>query len=321
MGMALLIAFGALTVLSGAAIIWSGDALAKFAFIVPIIFLFIAIGAFLLLLLHYAYTLHAINPTLPVGALGLPEGSIRAFLTIGLLALVAVFGTFIYFETGRPQPAVVVRSQVPVANGEQLEEIRTSVGNRFVVIPAYKDGVLVSADVLSAEPDTTRSDVAKQLLTMIATVLTTVIGFYFGSRTESARGPDPADAKRRTEALIEMSPWTQDLDAREKALLAKADETAGEARARGDAAGEARATELKGQLLEAFTALRAAETTVAELPEDVVVVLATRDKAREALAVLKATEKSLDEMMQADARAEAGTARNVSAADATPPAP
>ena len=83
MGWGLLGAFTLLTLLSGGAVVWFGDKLALFAFIVPIVFLFIAIGAFLLLLLHYADTLHAWRPATPVSALGLPDGSIRAFLTIG----------------------------------------------------------------------------------------------------------------------------------------------------------------------------------------------------------------------------------------------
>jgi hypothetical protein len=180
----LMIAFVVLTLASGAAIVWKPDSLAQFAYIVPIIFLFIAIGAFLLLLLHYAYSLLEIRPGMPIGALGLPEGSIRAFLTIGLLVLVAVFGTFIYFESGKSASYAIVRSDVPTPSGEQLEVLRKSVGDRFVVIPRG-----TTADVVAAIPDTTRVDIAKQLLTMIATVLTTVIGFYFGSRdTESTPG-------------------------------------------------------------------------------------------------------------------------------------
>ena len=182
MGGGLLIVFFLLILTSGAAIIQFPDQLGKFAYLVPIVFLFIAIGAFLLLLEHYAYTLHEMNPNLPVSALGLPEGSIRAFLTIGLLTLVAVFGTFLYFESGKAEHALV-RSNVPVATTEQLEALRKEVGDRFVVIPRYNEKGLVEADVVSATPDTSRSDIAKQLLTMITTVLTTVIGFYFGTRT------------------------------------------------------------------------------------------------------------------------------------------
>jgi hypothetical protein len=180
MGGGLLIVFVLLILASGLAIIWYGDALGKFAYLVPIVFLFIAIGAFLLLLEHYAYTLHEMRPELPFAALGLPEGSIRAFLTIGLLTLVAVFGTFLYFESGSVS-YVVVRGHVPVTSTEQLEQLRNEVGARFVVIPRYKDDSLVEADIVTATPDTSRSDIAKQLLTMITTVLTTVIGFYFGT--------------------------------------------------------------------------------------------------------------------------------------------
>ena len=129
--------------------------LEKFVYIVPVIFLFLAIAAFLLILLHYAATLHDLKPNLPVTALGLPEGSIRAFLAIGLMALVAVFGTFIYFQIG------------------------------------------------AAEPNSAKTDIAKQLLTMITTLLTTVVGFYFGSR--SADGGTPGDLERRATALQQIN--------------------------------------------------------------------------------------------------------------------
>jgi hypothetical protein len=177
----LVVAFVVLTIASGSSIVFFPASMVQFAYVVPILFLFIAIGAFLLLLLHYAYTLLEVKKDITVGALGLPEGSIRAFLTIGLLVLVAVFGTFIYFESGKSATYTIVRADVPVNSPEELDALIKSVGDKFIVIPKGK-----TADVVSSTPDTTRGDVAKQLLTMIATALTTVIGFYFGTSATSA---------------------------------------------------------------------------------------------------------------------------------------
>src|SRR5207247_7008336 len=75
----------------------------------------------------------------------------------------------------------IVRADVPVSSPEQLQALRASVGDKFTVIPKEK-----TADVVAATPDTTRADIAKQLLTMIATALTTVIGFYFGTSAAAA---------------------------------------------------------------------------------------------------------------------------------------
>ena len=155
MGTAILIAFMSIMGLAALMIAVVPTQLEKFVYIVPVIFLFLAIAAFLLILLHYAATLHDLKPNLPVTALGLPEGSIRAFLAIGLMALVAVFGTFIYFQIG------------------------------------------------AAEPNSAKTDIAKQLLTMITTLLTTVVGFYFGSR--SADGGTPGDLERRATALQQIN--------------------------------------------------------------------------------------------------------------------
>jgi len=95
MGGGLLVVFLVLILASGGAIIGFPEELGKFAYLVFILFLFIAIGAFLLLLKHYAYTLKDIRPELPLSPLGLPEGSVRAFLTVGFLTLVAVFWYFL----------------------------------------------------------------------------------------------------------------------------------------------------------------------------------------------------------------------------------
>ena len=179
----LVITFFSLTIVSLATIAVFPGSMAQFSYVVPIMFLFIAIGAFLLLLLHYAYSLLELRKDLVLGALGLPDGSIRAFLTIGLLALVAVFGSFIYFESGKPGVYTIVRADVPAETPEALAALIKAVGDKFVVVPKGK-----TADVVSSTADTTRADVAKQLLTVLSTVLTTVIGFYFGSTTAPASG-------------------------------------------------------------------------------------------------------------------------------------
>jgi IPT/TIG domain len=92
-----------------------------------------------------------------------------------------VCGTFIYFESSKAATYTIVRTDVPIPMPDDLNALIKSVGDKFVVIPKGK-----TADVVSATPDTTRADVAKQLLTMIATALTTVIGFYFGTSAATA---------------------------------------------------------------------------------------------------------------------------------------
>ena len=51
-------------------------------------------------------------------------------------------------------------------------------------------------EIVSVNSNSSQIDIAKQLLTMIVTVLTTVIGFYFGSRTAEARSDSDLEAKR-----------------------------------------------------------------------------------------------------------------------------
>ncbi|WP_275782699.1 hypothetical protein [Pararhizobium gei] len=175
---------------------WSSSAFENFGYVIPVICLFVSIAAFLMLLLHYSDSLGVDVSSVPVGALGLPEGSVRAFLAISLFALVAVFGTFIYFESGKgtTYPIVRVVTAGSIAEAKDLQN-QAPAG---VMVVYEKKGTEANDQTqqvtyISLTADESRNDIAKQLLTMIMTLLTTVIGFYFGSRSGES-SPLPASA-------------------------------------------------------------------------------------------------------------------------------
>lgn len=185
-----------------------------FSYLVPIIFLFIAIGVFLMVLLHYAVHLKERGIIFEATALGLPEGSIRAFIAIALIALVGVFGSFLFFETTSAQYRKVLDVKLVEA---EVAAYRATLPTGFILLPSnapkraqseptpYLDSAKQAAlephdyQVVFAESNAAQIDIAKQLLTMIVTVLTTVIGFYFGAKT--AEQKTDADAARRNEIL------------------------------------------------------------------------------------------------------------------------
>jgi hypothetical protein len=337
-GTLILVAFLLVMGLGGYMIISASDQLLKFVYIVPVIFLFLAIAAFLLILLHYAVVLQRTIPGLQVTALGLPEGSVRAFLAIGLLALVAVFGAFLYFESrGGSYP------EAGLAQIDNLDAAKTLLGERFILVPdaaetaratsAYEKQEIAraakaSADhvaavaratqakqepppepantkpnlgqknvyrVVSTTLDTSRADLAKQLLVMITTLLTTVVGFYFGSRT--GEGGTPGDLERRATvlqainaALQKNRPVVTDLTKR----LNELDAQIGSVPADKQATVKDALKQLRDKVENAEKSLQAAMTIAAEATAKTDDLEATRKKLTDADVALATAKAKLD---------------------------
>ncbi|CAM5792243.1 DUF1345 domain-containing protein [Cellulomonas persica] len=117
-------------------------------------------------------------------AMGLPSGSVRAVLALLLVMLFFISAMFLFDATrnrASTDPATfrtidgltaVQLAQVP------LEQVKQSSQRE-------QDGTVVYDVVLYAPPTSTRTsdDLAKQLVTTVATLVTAVAAFYFGSNT------------------------------------------------------------------------------------------------------------------------------------------
>ena len=149
-------------------------------------------------------------------AFGLPSGSIRTLLAVGIMVLFAVFGLRFFADTQRFDQAQRLSEKpvevVEAAYADKAAEVQRYEAQGFVAVVsnagraagtngAADPGANARISLYTREPRRSADaiDVQKQLLTSIVTLLTTVVGFYFGTRSategvrnanEAAAGPD-----------------------------------------------------------------------------------------------------------------------------------
>ncbi len=112
----------------------------------------------------------------PSAALGLPKGSVRALLA---LSLVVVFVSVASWTmSGFFEPEI---KRTELLSKEGADNALQSFQARGMV--AWKEGIRGGQRIYYREagPPEQVFDLAKQILTVVATVLVTVVGFYFGS--------------------------------------------------------------------------------------------------------------------------------------------
>lgn len=133
-------------------------------------------------------------------ALGLPDGSVRAFIALILVVILAMTSVFFYVTmSGR---GALRRSDLLDASAlDQFQQAQKGQVMATVTVPVVvtrADGSKENGNryyVYYTTPADARSDdFAKQVLTLLGTLVTAVSAFYFGAKTAASAAATPSPA-------------------------------------------------------------------------------------------------------------------------------
>jgi hypothetical protein len=118
----------------------------------------------------------------PKEALALPNGSIRATIALALIVLFAIIAIMLYQSLATPDRIGSVTKEQAIA---MLSEPTSHV---VAVTPDCAQADCAYSVYVKVPPSLAATDLAKQLLILIGTLMTSVTSFYFAARTvEKAR--------------------------------------------------------------------------------------------------------------------------------------
>lgn len=144
----------------------------------------------------------------PAEAFGLPAGSIRTLLAIGVMVLFAVFGLQTVTTDTSDQRLTADESLGNAVFTGDAKELKKEV-ERYrkiniaaVVESRSADGATLKLYRLEHFKPTATVDMEKQIITALVTLVTSVVSFYFGSRT--------AEATRDSASGTKLPPATED---------------------------------------------------------------------------------------------------------------
>jgi hypothetical protein len=224
---------------------------------------------------------------------GLPEGSVRAILTIAFIVLVGVLASYLVTSSdGRKafvENGITIASNVTTNRAEELQKLYSADG-LVSIMPNNVDAAKFDVRLHQRIDHRLSDDISKQILTMLSTILASMIGFYFGTSSSGSVSADPQAAQRasniaKIERLLTTAPKIEVLQSQIAELEAKADIPEA---IKQEASGYRRrlTEELPRQIEAADNARLSASTS----PED---LRAALESAQTAVVELKAIERKL----------------------------
>ena len=158
--------------------------------------LLVIFGAALALI---AMVFHALGLASADEAFGLPAGSLRSLLAVGVMVLFAVFGLQALMNDGAVSLSGWQPFTTTVADAAQIQrEVERYEKKGLLAIAGAASGAAGTELRIYAPTRTTPAatqDIQKQIITALITLVTSVVSFYFGSRSVEAMAKGAADGK------------------------------------------------------------------------------------------------------------------------------
>jgi hypothetical protein len=254
------------------------------------ILILVGLGAFIGLMNFLSFSAQWIGLADPHQPFGLPEGTVRAILTIAFIVLVGVLASFLLTNSAGRQPfvkeAVILRA-IPSADAQALQQRLSAEGLVMVVAvpPAGSDVYFYARqDYRLAD------DVSKQVLTILSTILAAMIGFYFGARPGDGGGQtgDPAERARiltELNTFAAQPPTVQSIRTAANAKLATV-----------DAQKKPQVEKILKELNDVQGKVDAAQRSVGDLSLPIDKVRAARDEAKAAVGKLEGLNQDLQKI-------------------------
>jgi len=143
----------------------------------------LGISIFLVLLTLMSFLFTTFNIGDAKEALGLPPGSIRAVIALCLVVVFAIFVVFLYNDLANPP----TRSLVNVSQ-EQYNKISP---DQILSSSNFSDDktgqTLYNVELIGTQRSLAAQDLAKQVVTLVGTLMAAVSSFYFGTKAGEQR--------------------------------------------------------------------------------------------------------------------------------------
>jgi hypothetical protein len=166
----------------------------------------VGLAAFIAIMNVLSVTAHLMGIANKNQPFGLPDGTVRAILTIAFIVLVGVLSSYLLTNSSGRNPfgQEIIMSGIAAKDADATAQRLLADG---VVSIERGTGDRVDIHFHPRRDYRLADDVAKQILTMLSTILAAMIGFYFGAQT-----PPPVAPSGRTGESDERSAIEKDLD-------------------------------------------------------------------------------------------------------------
>ena len=190
------------------------------------VLILVGLAAFIGIMNIVSVSSHLIGITNPTQPFGLPEGTVRAILTIAFIVLVGVLASFLLTNSSGREPfgEPIIMRGFPAKDADAVAQRLMADG---LVSLEAGTGDRVDIQFRARQDYRLADDVSKQTLTMLSTILAAMIGFYFGAQTPSAPNEKTAVVDERSTIDKDLGALSAQVQAVRKAAdakLASADE-------------------------------------------------------------------------------------------------